>query len=232
MDSSKILHDFLVLFATIDPIGAVLIFSGVAAEFDAARRRRLAWKSAWIAGVVLLAFMGLGQVLLTAMHVSLPAFQLAGGLFLFLFGAQMTFGDVSHFASAKVEPGHDPAVFPLAIPAIATPGAIMAVIVLTDNERFSVGSQLLTAGSLLAVLILTWLGMRWAALLQRVLGRNGGEAAIRLLGMILAALAVEMSVQAIESLMAPREVGEVRADAWSPARSAWMATAGANPESR
>lgn len=212
MDTSKILHDFLVLFATVDPIGAVLIFSGLAGEFDARRRRQLAWRSTWIAGVVMLGFMALGQLLLTAMHVSLPAFQLAGGIFLFLFGAQMTFGDVSHFASARTEEGHDPAVFPLAIPAIATPGAIMAVIVLTDNERFSVGSQALTAGALVVVLLLTWIGMRMASLLQRALGRNGGEAVIRLLGMILAALAVEMSVQAIQTLFAaPREVDAVRA---------------------
>jgi multiple antibiotic resistance protein len=202
MDTSKILHDFLVLFATVDPVGSVLIVSGLAAGQDARQRRRLAWRSTWIAGVVMIAFMALGQVILSAMHVSLPAFQLAGGIFLFLFGAQMTFGDVSHFASAKAEAGHDPAVFPLAIPAIATPGAIMAVIVLTDNARFSVASQLFTAGALAAVLVLTWLGMRFASLLQGLLGRNGGEAVIRLLGMILAALAVEMSVQAIQTLFA------------------------------
>jgi len=207
MDTSKILHDFLVLFATVDPIGSVLIFSGLAAGLDARQRRRLAWRSTWIAGVVMIAFMALGQVILSAMHVSLPAFQLAGGIFLFLFGAQMTFGDVSHLASAKAEAGHDPAVFPLAIPAIATPGAIMAVIVLTDNARFSVGSQLFTAGALAAVLVLTWLGMRFASVLQRLLGRNGGEAVIRLLGMILAALAVEMSVQAIQTLFAPSQHG-------------------------
>ena len=196
----KLLHDFVVLFATIDPIGTVLVFSSVTAGIDASRRPGVALKATVVAAAVLLAFLAIGELILSAMHVSLPAFQLAGGVFLFLFGAQMTFGDVSRLASTQAESGHDPAVFPLAVPAIATPGAILAVVVLTDNQRFSLGSQLVTAAVLLVVLVLTWALMRAAGRVQRLLGRTGGEALIRVLGMILAALAVEMSAEAILSL--------------------------------
>jgi multiple antibiotic resistance protein len=117
-----------------------------------------------------------------------------------LFGIQMTFGDIMRHASLENETGRDPAVFPLAIPAIASPGALLAVVVLTDNTIYSVGSQLLTAGVLLLILGVTYVGMRWADTFVRLLGRSGGAALIRILGMILAALAVEMAIQALARL--------------------------------
>ncbi|HKR54887.1 MAG TPA: MarC family protein, partial [Gemmatimonadales bacterium] len=146
---------------------------------------------------------------LTAMHVSLTSFQIAGGVFLFLFGAQMTLTDfTSHIAGPDEGKGaRDPAVFPLAIPAIASPGALLAVVVLTENTRYSTAHQAMTAGVLLAILGLTYLALRWSTHLMRWLGRTGGAALIRILGMILAALAVEMVIEGLVRLGVLRGVG-------------------------
>lgn len=194
------LRDALILLTTIDPVGTVLVFASISSGLDQRERHRLARRAILIAASTLLGFLILGQVALAAMHVSLASFQLAGGVFLFLFGAQMTLTDFTRHTSLAADGDHDPAVFPLAIPAIASPGALLAVVVLTDNRRYSVGSQAVTALVLIAVLVVTYLGMRWASVLIRVMGRTGGAALIRILGMILAALAVEMAVDALAQL--------------------------------
>lgn len=206
---SDLLRDALILLSTIDPIGTVLVFAVVSEGMSAVARRRLAGRAVVIAGVTLIGFLVLGQVGLAAMHVSLTSFQIAGGVFLFLFGAQMTLTDfTSHIAGPEEGKGaRDPAVFPLAIPAIASPGALLAVVVLTDNTRYSTAHQAMTAGVLVAILGLTYLALRWSTLLMRWLGRTGGSALIRILGMILAALAVEMVVEGLVRLGVLRGVG-------------------------
>lgn len=206
---NDLLRDALILLSTIDPIGTVLVFAAVSDGMSAAARRRLAWRSVLIGGVTLIGFLVLGQVALAAMHISLTSFQIAGGVFLFLFGAQMTLTDfTSHIAGPDGGKGsRDPAVFPLAIPAIASPGALLAVVVLTENSRYSTAHQAMTAGVLVLILALTYLFLRWSATLMRWLGRTGGSALIKILGMILAALAVEMVVEGLVRLGVLRGVG-------------------------
>jgi len=206
---NDLLRDALILLSTIDPIGSVLVFVAVSEGMSGAARRRLAGRAVVIAGLTLIGFLVLGQVALAAMHVSLTSFQIAGGVFLFLFGAQMTLTDfTSHIAGPDDGRGsRDPAVFPLAIPAIASPGALLAVVVLTENTRYSTAHQALTAGVLVAILGLTYLFLRWATHLMRWLGRTGGSALIKILGMILAALAVEMVVEGLVRLGVLRAAG-------------------------
>lgn len=207
--SSDLLRDALILLSTIDPIGTVLVFAVVSEGMSAVARRRLAGRAVVIAGVTLIGFLVLGQVGLAAMHVSLTSFQIAGGVFLFLFGAQMTLTDfTSHLAGPEEGKGaRDPAVFPLAIPAIASPGALLAVVVLTENTRYSTAHQAMTAGVLVGILGLTYVALRWSTHLMRWLGRTGGAALIRILGMILAALAVEMLIEGLVRLGVLRGVG-------------------------
>ena len=150
-------RDFLMLLVTIDPIGTVALFVPLTASMPPAERARIARKSVVIAGGVLLAFLIAGEFLLSELGIRLVSFQVAGGIILFLFGLQMVFGTGVVAESARAEPGHDIAVFPLALPGIANPGAIMAVVLLTDNHRQSVAQQALTAGVLVVVLILTLL---------------------------------------------------------------------------
>ena len=120
----KVLHDFLVIWATIDPIGTMALFAALTAKLPAKKRRKTAFKTVGYAAIVLIGAIVIGQLLLSAMGISLLSFQVAGGIILFLFGLQMIFADDS--SQGDIEPQHDISVFPLAIPATASPGAILA----------------------------------------------------------------------------------------------------------
>lgn len=196
---ARFIRDTAVLFATIDPIGSVLVFVAVTRNLAAEERRRIALRAVVIAGAILLGFMVLGEILLNAMHVGLHSFQIAGALFLFFFGAQLTFGRGSH-GSLAPEPGHDIAVFPLALPAIASPGALTAAVVLTNNDVYSISMQVMTAVALVLVLGITYGMLRAAGLIHRVLGNAGAAVLIRVMGLILASLAVEMLVDALAAV--------------------------------
>jgi multiple antibiotic resistance protein len=187
----------LFLLATIDPIGTVLLFSAVTADLPAAGRPAIARRAVLYAGFILIGALALGQLLLQGLGVRLISLQVAGGVVLFLFGLQMIFGEVGRPAKGEPEAGHDLAIFPLALPSIASPGAIIAAIVLTDNEVYSIGSQAAVAGVLTAILALTWAMLRFSDPILRFLGVSGSRVLIRVLGMLLAALAVELTLTAL-----------------------------------
>tara|TARA_R110000787_G_scaffold187146_7_gene299072 strand:+ start:12978 stop:13598 length:621 start_codon:yes stop_codon:yes gene_type:complete len=191
----KLLQDALIIWATIDPIGTLAIFTGLTGGLDAAQRRRTAIRAIAYSAAVLLGAIVIGQILLTAMGIRLISFQLGGGIVLFLFGLQMIFG--SGATSGEKEPGHDMAVFPLAIPATATPGAILAVILLTDNSQYPVATQALTALVMLAILLVTLCLLLMSTQIMRVLGRGGASILTRIMGMILAAFSVELVMDAM-----------------------------------
>lgn len=191
----KALQDALILWATIDPIGTLAIFSGLTAGMTAARRRRTALRAIAYAMAVLLGAILAGQLLLDAMGIRLSAFQLAGGIILFLFGLQMIFGSLE--VDAECESDHDLAVFPLAIPATASPGAILAVILLTDNQIYPVPTQLTTAAITVVILLVTLLLLLLSAPIMRLLGRGGASILTRIMGMVLAALSVELILEAL-----------------------------------
>src|SRR6266567_4757292 len=129
----KISKDFATIWTTIDPIGNVAIFAGLTASLTCAERRRTALRASVYAAVILVVAVVAGQIILDAIGIHLRSLKVAGGIILFLFGLQMLFGRVDAKAGAP-EPGRDLAVFPLAVPSIAGPGAMMAVILLTDND--------------------------------------------------------------------------------------------------
>lgn len=191
----KFVQDALIIWATIDPIGTMALFAALTAPLTPDQRKRTAYKAITYAGAVLLGSILLGQILLTAMGISLVAFQLAGGVILFLFGLQMVFGP--GVPNSRPEPDHDIAVFPLAIPATATPGAILAVILLTDNHVYPVAVQLGTALITLAVLGITLLMLLFSTRILAVIGVSGASILSRVMGMILAALSVELVLDAI-----------------------------------
>ena len=144
--------------------------------------------------------MVLGQLVLGSMGIRLAAFELAGGIIFFLFGLQMVFGSGAASTDPSCEEGHDIAVFPLAVPSIASPGSILAAVVLTDNREYSVGEQMVSGFLLLLVLLLTWLVLRQATRIHAFLGNAGASLIVRVMGMVLAGLAVEMILEAIEEL--------------------------------
>ena len=198
---TQLVRDFLMLFVTVDPIATVALFVPLTAAATAAEKKRIALRSVATAGAVLLAFLIAGELLLGGLGIRLVSFQLAGGIILFLLGLQMVFGSGIAEKNAAAEPHQDVAIFPLAMPAIASPGAIMAIVLLTDNHRQSFTQQLLTAGVLLVVLLLTWIALLAARHIYRVLGDTGASVLIRVMGLILAALATEQVVSGVEALL-------------------------------
>src|SRR5438067_5943782 len=130
------------------------------------------------------------------MGIRLLSLKVAGGIILFLFGLQMLFGSASREIDSH-DKGRDLAVFPLAVPSIAGPGAIMAVIVLTDNDVYTVPERLETGVVLLVVLLLTYLLLLFSDAILRVIGRQGASVLVRVMGLILCSLAVEIVLTAL-----------------------------------
>ena len=193
------LQDAVTLFVVIDPIGLVPIFIAITQKEPTVSRRRIAAFGVGISTLILLAFLVMGQVLLEALEISLPAFRTAGGILLLIVGLQMVLQESSvHSASTDPTSSIDLAVFPLATPLIAGPGGIMSVVLLTDNTKFGVMDQLLTSLALLSVLLITFIALLSAEYIQKGLGRTGVNVITRILGLLLAALAMETILAGIK----------------------------------
>ena len=196
----SIFEQFVTLWVVIDPIGTIPVFVAVTAALDPAAHRRIAVQAALIAAGVLLFFLLAGQFLIDALGISLPAFQIAGGLILFLFALTMIFGDSKperEAAEAVADDAPSPAIFPLAVPSIASPGAMLTVVLLTDNNRFSASEQVVTAAILMSVLACALVLMLLAGPILKLIGKGGAAIVSRVMGMILAAVAVDAVINAI-----------------------------------
>lgn len=196
---NKIIHDALMIWVTIEPIGTVVLFAALTSGFSPRERRETATMAIAYSAIILLGAILIGQIILTAMHIQLISLQIAGGIILFLFGLQMIFGRAATTFSQS-EAGHDIAVFPLAIPSIVGPEAIMVVILLTDNYLYSITTQAITAGITLGVLAVTYVLMLLAEHLLRIIGKNGAAILERIMGIILATLSVDLIIDAFTSI--------------------------------
>lgn len=196
------LTTFVTLFVIIDPIGSVPVFIGLTGHLDAAGRRRVARKAILVAGGVLLFFVLLGQLLFDAIGVRLLSFEIAGGVVLFLFGLKMIF-DKPEGIDVPPESDHDVAVFPLAIPSIAGPGAMLGVVVSANNPTYSAVQQAVATVTLILVLTITYVLLRSSDRIQHWIGRTGSLILSRVMGVILTAIATETVIKAIYKLMAP-----------------------------
>lgn len=198
-----ILKDFIYLWAVIDPIGSIPVFMAVTSGCSKSVQRKIALRAIITAGIVLLLFAVGGQVILDELEIPLPAFQIAGGLVLFLFALTMIFGDSKPEAeieeSQKVETHQSKAVYPLAIPSIASPGAMMAIVLITDNHRFELQQQFLATMTMLSVLLITLILLLLAGPIQKVIGASGASVLSRIGGLILASVAVDSVLSGIKT---------------------------------
>src|SRR6476469_1029690 len=193
----KISKDFATLFTTINPIATLALFAGLTASLSRADRHWTALRACIYATIILVVAMTAGQVILDAIGIRMPSLKVAGGIILFLFGVQMLFGKLDEKKERSPEAGRDLAVFPLAVPSIAGPGAMMAVIVLADHDVYTVPEQAETGGVLLVVLLITYLFPRFSDFIVRVIGQQGAAVLVRVRGIILASLAVEIVLTAL-----------------------------------
>jgi multiple antibiotic resistance protein len=194
--TEKIIRDFVTIWTTVDPISNVALFAGLTASLTASERRRVAFRASIYAAIILVVAVIAGQIILDAIGIRLHSLKVAGGIILFLFGVQMLFGKFDSNSPAP-EKGRDLAVFPLAVPSIAGPGAMMAVILLTDNDVYTVPQQVETGVVLLVVLFLNFVLLILSTAILRVIGQSGAAVLVRVMGIILASLAVEIVLTAL-----------------------------------
>ncbi|VTR97681.1 MarC family protein [Tuwongella immobilis] len=192
------LRDATTLFVVIDPIGQVPLFLALTRNSTDTERRRVAFRCIVIASIVLGLFILGGQFLLGKLGISLPSFQIAGGIVLFLFGLRMIFEEEGKREPHQLDLKPDVAVFPLGIPSIAGPGSMMAVVLMTDRTRTGLLENLASTMVLAVILGMTYVCLRLAVPIQRLIGDTGANVVSRVLGLILAALAVEKILEGIK----------------------------------
>jgi multiple antibiotic resistance protein len=189
---SPLAQNLITLVVVIDPIGSIPIFLHATTGLAARDRHKVALIAVAVALVVLLLFLYGGQYALEAMHVGIPAFRIAGAAVLFVFALQMILS--GHHQGGPPEPSRtavEIAVFPVAMPSIASPGALLAVVLLTDNNRFSLAEESITAGLMVVVLVGVLLTLLLAGRIQRYLGTAGIMVVTQIMGLVLASFAVQ-----------------------------------------
>ena len=182
---------FIFFFAVIDPIGTVPVFIAVTSSYEEQVKKHIAIRATLISAAILLFFVVAGEIILTAIDIPLAAFQIAGGIVLFLFALSMIFGESKPEQEVKLaESGNDTAVFPLSVPSIASPGAMLAAVLLTENNRFNIWEQIQTTAIMFLVLLVALALMLAASRVHRFIGDSGASIISRVMGLILSSVAV------------------------------------------
>jgi multiple antibiotic resistance protein len=200
--SEKLTYDFVTLFVVLDPVGMLAVFLAVTAELTPVQRREAATLAILYSLGILVFFIAAGELLLIQMGIRLRAFQVAGGILLLLYGIQMTTSTTTLGVAPDREDGdslHALAVYPLAVPAIAGPGAMLTTVLLTDNRVYGFWEQAQTATVLAAVLAIFLVILLSANRIMRAIGIGGANVLRRVMGILLSAVAVKMVLTAIQS---------------------------------
>jgi len=201
--TDQLISAFVTVFVVIDPIGLGPIFIGLTGGLETATRRKVALEASIIAFCLLAGSALVGDWLLARLDISLAAFRIAGGLLLFAIAFEMVFQHRTERTTGKEgQPGSAIAAFPLAIPMMAGPGAITAMILLAGrlgHEPVALTALIAIMGVMMVACYLVFLS---ASRLERLLGSQGEAILGRLLGVILAALAVQYVADGVKALIA------------------------------
>ena len=189
---NDIITTIFFLIAVIDPLGSVPVYLEATKQLDKKYRNRVAIRASIIAFLILLTFIVVGQIILNGMEVSLDAFQISGGVILFLFALTMIFGDGKPESEKHlIKDYKHVTIFPVAIPSIASPGAIMAVVLMTDNNVYSIQHQAVTTLLVLIVIAFTCGLLLIANKVKERVGEYGITVVSKIMGLILASYAVQ-----------------------------------------
>jgi multiple antibiotic resistance protein len=195
---------FITLFVVIDPPGCAPIYAGLTKGASAAQARSMALRATFIAAIILLIFALFGQQLLGALHIELDSFRIAGGLMLFFIAFDMVFEKRTQRREERAEKVaatpeiEDVSVFPMAMPMLAGPGAIAAVMLLMNEAGDAPDKIAQVLAALAAVLVITAAALVAAGPLIRLLGDKVEAVITRLLGVLLAALAAQYVIDGLK----------------------------------
>ena len=206
-DQALYITQLITLFAVLDPPGHLPLFLSATADLSRQGRRRAALLSILISFAILLAFAFGGQFVLHAMGVSLLAFQISGGIIIFVFALTMVLGEAPTEAQPSISDNSSSisvAVYPLAVPIIAGPGSILTMMVLMDNNRFSFEDHLVTIAALITVLTILMTALFgdlsrafWAGAAQPDPAHHGPDPGRPLVNLILSAIATWLKLPPI-----------------------------------
>ncbi len=197
-----LLNAFVTLIVVVDPVSLVPIFGALTQKETDAERRRIAFRGVAIAAAILVIFTFIGNPLLSVLGISLSAFRVAGGVLLFLLAIDMVLVRDSGLRSttvreqAEAAQRQDISVFPLAIPLIGGPGAITTMLLLNGRST-DIWVTLALLGVLMLVLGLALLSLLLTGRLMKLIGVTGSGVVSRVLGVLLAALAVQFIVDGL-----------------------------------
>lgn len=203
MGIQGIINELVMMWVLVDPIGTVPVFLAVTSGAGKQHRRMIAVRAVAIAALILLFFIIAGKIVLQALGIPLTSFQIAGGIVLFLFALTMVFGpskaetDLEEAASA--EKAKSVAVYPLAVPSIAGPGAMLGAVLLADVPGYDLVDEALNIGVTAMVLVATLVLLFAADRIHRLIGDSGVSVLSRVMGLILAAVAVDSVIVAVSS---------------------------------
>jgi multiple antibiotic resistance protein len=196
------LSAFVTFFVVIDPPGCAPIYAGLTSGATPAARRAMAIRAVMVAAIILFVFAAVGEAILHALGVSLPAFSIAGGIMLFLIALEMVFErrtERREDRAAKVASTpevEDVSIFPMAMPMIAGPGSIASVM-LTMSRNHGIENVVVVLAALATILVLTLLALLAAGPLMKLLGARVEAVITRILGVLLGALAVQFIISGI-----------------------------------
>ncbi|MCG6119721.1 MAG: MarC family protein [Blastomonas sp.] len=195
---------FITLFVVIDPPGCAPIYASMTTDANARQRRSMAIRAIIVAGGILLVFALFGEVLLSALHIELDSFRIAGGIMLFLIALDMVFEKRTERREQRAQDViddpeiEDVSIFPMAMPMIAGPGSIASVMLLV-SQNTGLDRALTILAALLAVLLLTLAALLSAGPLMKLLGAKAEAVITRLLGVLLAALAAQFVIDGLRA---------------------------------
>jgi multiple antibiotic resistance protein len=206
LSAAHLTYVFVTLLAMINPIEAAGAFETLTSRMPAADQQRIALRATLFAALILIAFGIVGNALFDALGISIEAFKIAGGLLLFKVGFDMVFADqqaderAASKEGATSRPTPDPSVFPLAIPIISGPGALTAIVAIFGKVHGQVMGYAIVIAIAVLVFAITFVAMRGASRLSQALGRSGVDAIGRLIGIVVAAIAIQLIVDGIGGL--------------------------------
>lgn len=209
MPTDLLISALTTLIVAIDPVGLAPIFVGLTSDLSAERRRQIAVIATLIAFAILAFFTVLGEAFLATLGIGIPAFRIAGGLLLFYVAFEMVFElrDQRKKTAADIateddsDHAHNIAAFPLAIPLMAGPGAITACILLSARLSPEPNGLAILVGLIAAVCAMCLVSFLAAGIITRILGNLGRLVLTRLLGVILAALAIQFIVDGVRGFL-------------------------------
>ena len=204
-----LLNSFTTLFVIMDPIGLAPIFLALTMGMSNADRRAIAWRASLVSAVILILFALVGGAFLETLGISLPAFRIAGGLLLFWTAFEMIFEKrverKTNAAERTVSKSdiQNLAVFPLAIPLMAGPGAISATVLIASAQTEWIGLGYLI-GLILVIVAICYVVFLASTGIDRFLGDMGRTLLSRLLGVILSALAIQFIADGVIAIAGAR----------------------------